>query len=96
MVEEWATWVPDDLGVQVWKTLECKRELLTFGPHALKVGAIDAHKEVAGPPHCSNDDHGVGVMDVKLVLDLPHDVKEGQEMHACRQNDVPLRPITTR
>jgi hypothetical protein len=37
MVEEWATRMPDDLGVQVWKTLEREQELLTFGPHALEV-----------------------------------------------------------
>ncbi len=69
--------MPDDLGVQVWKTLEREQELLTFGPHALEVGAIDAHEEVAGPPCCSNDDHGFGVVDVKLVLDPPRDVEEG-------------------
>ncbi len=76
VVEEQATWVPDGLGVQVWKTLECKWELLTFGPHALEAGAIEACKEVAGPPYCSNADHGVGVADVKLILDLPCDVEE--------------------
>jgi hypothetical protein len=95
VVEEQATWVPDDLGVRVWKTLECKQELLTFGPHALKVRAMDAREEVAGPPCCSNNDHGVGVGVVKLILDLPSNVKEGRGMRACRWNNVLPRSITT-
>ncbi len=78
MVEKQATRVPDDLGVQAWKTLEHERELLTIGPHALKVRAIDTRKEVTGPHCCGNNGHGVGVADVKLVLDPPRDVKEGQ------------------
>jgi hypothetical protein len=78
VVEERATRVPDDLGVRVWKILERKWELLTFGPHALEVGAIDTQEEIAGPPCCSNNDHGVGVVDVELVLDPPRDVKEGR------------------
>ena len=74
--------MPDDLGMGIGKTLEGKRELVTLRPEVVEVRAVDAREEVAGPPCCRNDDHGVGVADIELVLDPPRDVEEGGGMRA--------------
>ncbi len=78
MVEDGAPHMPDDLGMGIGKTLEGERELFAICSEVVKVRAMDACKEVAGPPCCRNDDHGVGVADIKLVLDPPRDVEEGR------------------
>ena len=82
MVEDGAPHMPDDLGMGIGKTLEGERELVALRPEVVEVRAVDAREEVAGPPCCRNDDHGVGVADIELVLDPPRDVEEGGGMRA--------------
>jgi hypothetical protein len=78
--------MPDDLGVGIRETVECKRERFALCPEVVKVRAVDAREEVAGPPHCRNNNHGVGVADIELILNLPRDVKEGRG-DACLQTE---------
>jgi hypothetical protein len=68
------------------KTLEHERELFALCPDVVKVQAVDAREEVAGPPCCRNNNHGVGVADIKLILDPPSDVEE-EWGDACLQTE---------
>ncbi len=70
--------MPDDLSVQVQEALESKQKLLTFSPHAVEVGAMDTHEEVAGPPCGSINNHGVGFENILLVNNPVRNVKEGR------------------
>ena len=91
MVEDGAPHMPDDLGMGIGKTLEGKRELVTLRPEVVEVRAVDAREEVAGPPCCRNDDHGVGVADIELVLDPPGDVEEGRGDASLKTERYPAK-----